>query len=175
MCRVRNSEDFPRRLSRSVIDSAAPWTLSSRATPSIRCLRGSGVSVAPSTYRPVRDSCCLARVISHGRPRGKRVLRDTTEGNALPVGAAPVSHPVGEDCFPGTVLGSRVTTWRSIWLPSTIWPRRNGPRYGCFSARGSPRNWKSSEPTRWSGHRQHSASTAFTYPSGTWRPRDQPG
>ena len=40
---------------------------------------------------------------------------------------------------------------------------------------GSPRNWKSSEPTRWSGHRRHSASMAFTCPSGTWRPREQAG
>src|ERR1035437_3406972 len=65
--------------------------------------------------------------------------------------------------------------WRSIWLHSTIRPRRNGPRYACFSGRGSPRNWRPSGPTRWSGHRRHFASTAFTCPLGTWRPRDRAG
>jgi hypothetical protein len=36
---------------------------------------------------------------------------------------------------------------RSIWLPSTTWPRRNGPKCKCFNDRGSPPNWKPSEPS----------------------------
>lgn len=51
----------------------------------------------------------------------------------------------------------------------------NGPRCEYFSGRGSRRNWRSSELMRWSGRRRHSASTASTCLSETWRPRDRTG
>ena len=64
---------------------------------------------------------------------------------------------------------------RSIWPRGTIWLHRRGPSYESCSGLGSRRNWRSSEPMRWSGHRPHFASTVFTCPLGIWRLRGRTG
>ena len=54
--------------------------------------------------------------------------------------------------------------WPSTCAPSTISRRRCGPGHGCYSARGSPLNWPSNGPKRWSERRPRSASTVSTFP-----------